>query len=269
MSMTRRHAIRAGMASAAGLWLADRVGAPLRAAGASGRAKAVIQIWMWGGPCHIDTFDPKPDAGYDYCGPLAKAIPTNADGIQVGELLPLLAKQADKYSIIRSMTHGINAHETASYAVQTGRNPGDRPPGDSGGLRPRHRQADGRRGKLRDLVQWQTDPALGRHWASFLVAMERQGRAVKCHVPTAPVPLPCNRDSWRAWNLIRRHRQMMPLGLGAAAPAGLDWPAVAVRLEVAGLWTPEIAEALAVCEAEMLSVEYVCRERDRDTEEVG
>jgi hypothetical protein len=114
------------MAGAAGLWLAGRVGAPLRAAAPSGRAKAVIQIWMWGGPCHIDTFDPKPDAGYDYCGPLAKAIPTNADGIQVGELLPLLAKQADKYSIIRSMTHGINAHETASYAVQTGRNPGDR-----------------------------------------------------------------------------------------------------------------------------------------------
>jgi len=126
MRMTRRETLKAGMASAAGLWLADRVGAPLRAAGASGRAKAVIQIWMWGGPCHIDTFDPKPDAGYDYCGPLAKAIPTNADGIQIGELLPLLAKQADKYSIIRSMTHGINAHETASYAVQTGRNPGDR-----------------------------------------------------------------------------------------------------------------------------------------------
>ena len=126
MSITRREALRAGLLGGASLWLADRVGAPLRAAAPTGRAKAVIQIWMWGGPCHIDTFDPKPDAGYDYCGPLAKAIPTNADGIQIGELLPLLAKQADKYSIIRSMTHGINAHETASYAVQTGRNPGDR-----------------------------------------------------------------------------------------------------------------------------------------------
>jgi len=126
MSITRREALRAGLVGGASLCLADRVGAPLRAAAPTGRAKAVIQIWMWGGPCHIDTFDPKPDAGYDYCGPLAKAIPTNADGIQIGELLPLLAKQADKYSIIRSMTHGINAHETASYAVQTGRNPGDR-----------------------------------------------------------------------------------------------------------------------------------------------
>jgi hypothetical protein len=81
---------------------------------------------MWGGPAHLDTFDPKPAAGYDYCGPLDKPIATNVDGIVIGELLPLLAKQADKYSIIRSLTHGLNAHETATYMVQTGRNPGER-----------------------------------------------------------------------------------------------------------------------------------------------
>jgi hypothetical protein len=89
------------------------------------RAKAVIQIWMWGGPPHLDTFDPKPEAGPDYCGPLDKTLPTNVPGIQIGQLLPLLAKQADKYSIIRSMTHGVNGHETAAYLVQTGRKPGD------------------------------------------------------------------------------------------------------------------------------------------------
>jgi len=90
------------------------------------KAKSVIQIWMWGGPSHLDTFDPKPAAGYDYCGQLDKPIPTNVDGVIIGELLPLLAKQADKYSIIRSMTHGVNAHETASYMVQTGRPSGGR-----------------------------------------------------------------------------------------------------------------------------------------------
>ncbi len=78
---------------------------------------------MWGGPCHIDTFDPKPEAGPDYCGPLKTAVPTNVDGIRVGELLPELARQAHRYSIIRGMTHGVNAHETASYIVQTGREP--------------------------------------------------------------------------------------------------------------------------------------------------
>lgn len=88
------------------------------------RAKSVIQIWLWGGPPHTDTFDPKPDAGYDYTGPLNKTIQTNVPGIEIGELLPLLAQQADKYSIIRSMTHGNNGHETAAYMVQTGREPG-------------------------------------------------------------------------------------------------------------------------------------------------
>ncbi len=89
-------------------------------------AKAVIQIWLWGGPSHLDTFDPKPDAGNDYSGPLNKTIQTNVPGIQINEMLPNLAKQADKYSIIRSMTHGINAHETASYIMQTGHSQGDR-----------------------------------------------------------------------------------------------------------------------------------------------
>jgi hypothetical protein len=81
---------------------------------------------MWGGPSHLDTFDPKPDAGYDYCGPLNKPVATNVDGIRICELMPLLAKQADKYSIIRSMTHGNNGHETASYMVQTARPSGGR-----------------------------------------------------------------------------------------------------------------------------------------------
>jgi len=123
-ALSRRAVLKGGLAGAAGLLAADRLGLPARGAVRREKAKAVIQIWMWGGPSHLDTFDPKPEAGYDYCGPLVKPIPTNVDGIMVGELLPLLARQADKYSIIRSMTHGVNAHETASYMVQTGRKSG-------------------------------------------------------------------------------------------------------------------------------------------------
>ena len=104
--------------------LAGRTG--LAAEAKPAKAKSVIQIWLAGGPSHLDTFDPKPDAGNDYCGPLNNPIATNVDGIRIGELLPLLAKQADKYSIIRSMTHGDNGHETAAYLTQTGRRPGDR-----------------------------------------------------------------------------------------------------------------------------------------------
>ena len=129
--MTRREAIRTGVLGTAGLLLAGNLVHPLRAAPAAAprraaRAKSVIQIWLWGGPCHLDTFDPKPDAGNDFCGPLRAPIGTNVSGIQIGELLPLLAKQADKYSLIRSMTHGVNGHETAAYTVQTGRASGGR-----------------------------------------------------------------------------------------------------------------------------------------------
>jgi hypothetical protein len=87
-------------------------------------AKSVIQIWMWGGPSHLDTFDPKPGAGAAYTGPLSATQATNVPGIEIGQLFPLLARQADKYSIIRSMTHGINSHETAAYLMQTGNTPG-------------------------------------------------------------------------------------------------------------------------------------------------
>jgi uncharacterized protein (DUF1501 family) len=124
--ISRRRALQYGLCGAAGLIFSGGSRLAGFAPATAGKAKSVIQIWMWGGPSHLDTFDPKPDAGYDYCGPLNKPIPTNVDGIVIGELLPLLAQQADKYSIIRSMTHGINSHETASYAVQTGRKPGDR-----------------------------------------------------------------------------------------------------------------------------------------------
>jgi hypothetical protein len=127
--VSRREAIRYGFYGAAGLLLADPFGAGALAAmpppGGSGKAKSVIQIWMWGGPSHLDTFDPKPEAGSDYTGPFTNPIATNVSGIRICELMPALAKHADKYSILRSMTHGSNAHETAAYITQTGRTPGD------------------------------------------------------------------------------------------------------------------------------------------------
>ena len=118
--LNRRSLLQAGLGSAAGFWLADHARRPARAAAPDPKAKAVIQIWMWGGPCQHDTFDPKPDAGSDYCGPLTGTCATNVPGTHIGQLLPELAKLADKYAIIRSMTHGQNGHETASYMVQTG-----------------------------------------------------------------------------------------------------------------------------------------------------
>ena len=79
--LNRREAMKHSLMGAAGLALMNQQRA--LAAPKPAKAKSVIQIWMWGGPSHLDTFDPKPGAGYDYCGPYDKPIATNADGIQI------------------------------------------------------------------------------------------------------------------------------------------------------------------------------------------
>ena len=84
------------------------------------RAKSVILIYLDGGPAQTDTFDPKPEAGRNYCGNYKNVCKTNVEGVYIGEKLPLLAGMADKYSLVRSMTHGSNAHETGHYAMITG-----------------------------------------------------------------------------------------------------------------------------------------------------
>jgi hypothetical protein len=147
LPMSRREALRVSLFSTAGLLLGVQeaksrpqdTGAPAilparpeagpSAAGNAllkGKARSIIQIFLWGGMSHNDTWDPKPDTGRDYMGDLTTAIPTNVDGIQLGQLFPNMAKQADKYSLIRSMTHGNNGHETAAYLVQTAHTPGER-----------------------------------------------------------------------------------------------------------------------------------------------
>ncbi len=123
--LTRRELLQQGLMGVTALWFGNRSIQAAAPIADFGKAKSVIQIWLWGGPAHLDTFDPKPQAGEDYCGPLNRAIATNVDGIRIGQLLPQLAQQAHRYSLIRSMTHGVNGHETASYMVQTGRNSED------------------------------------------------------------------------------------------------------------------------------------------------
>ena len=141
--ISRREAIRRGLCGTGAALLAGRLGSHGLADGAQSKkaqskkaqpkktpkevkAKSVIQIFLWGGMSHNDTWDPKPDAGRDYMGDFGDVVSTNVDGIQLGALFPELAKQADKYSLIRSMTHGVNGHETAAYLMQTGHTRGER-----------------------------------------------------------------------------------------------------------------------------------------------
>lgn len=86
-------------------------------------AKSVIELWLWGGPSQLETFDPKPEAPAEYNNGL-KAIHTNASGLDIHEWWPNLAKCGNLFSVIRSMTHPHPGHETATYLMQTGRSPG-------------------------------------------------------------------------------------------------------------------------------------------------
>ncbi|MCI0537361.1 MAG: DUF1501 domain-containing protein [Verrucomicrobiales bacterium] len=90
-----------------------------------GQAKNVIMIFLQGGPSHIDIWDPKPDAPSNIRGEF-KPIRTNVPGIWLSEVMPLLAKQMDKATLIRSVSYtpaGLFNHTAAIYQMMTGYTP--------------------------------------------------------------------------------------------------------------------------------------------------
>lgn len=87
-----------------------------------GRAKSCIFVYLFGGPSHIDIWDMKPGAPEGIRGEF-RPIDTNVPGIKITEHLPRLARLADQFSIVRSMTHGDAAHGSAGHTMMTGRRP--------------------------------------------------------------------------------------------------------------------------------------------------
>lgn len=121
--VTRRELLRAGSCSALGLGLADALRARAVAADAAPRARSVILLWLWGGPSHLDTFDMKPAAPAEFRGPY-RPVSTNVPGIEISELLPRLARRADRYALVRSMRHESNDHGIAGTIGLTGSSAG-------------------------------------------------------------------------------------------------------------------------------------------------
>lgn len=115
--MTRRRWLEAAFAGA--MVARSAHSAPAKPGGG---AKSCIIIYLFGGPSHLDIWDLKPDAPAGIRGEF-KPIPTRVPGIFITEHLPQIAGRADKLAIIRSMTHGDNAHGSASHAMLTGRRP--------------------------------------------------------------------------------------------------------------------------------------------------
>jgi hypothetical protein len=118
--LTRRDFLHAGALTTLGLTLP---GLFAHKAAAAGPDKDVncIMLFLVGGPSHIDTWDPKPNAPAEVRGPF-RPIATNVPGLQISEIFPRMARHADKFSLVRSVYHTATAvHDTGHQMMQTGR----------------------------------------------------------------------------------------------------------------------------------------------------
>src|SRR4029079_11013029 len=117
----RREFLRAGALGLYGLTLpqllarhAHAAAQPVTGGTRRGRARACIVLFMWGGPAQQDTWDMKPLAPVEYRGefhPITPRVP----GMQMCELLPLLAQRSDQLALLRAMTHNDVNHLTAPH----------------------------------------------------------------------------------------------------------------------------------------------------------
>ena len=123
--VSRRNFLKIGGLAMGGMSLNDVLRA--EAAQKTGKShKAVIMIFLPGGPSHQDIFDLKPDAPSEIRGEF-KPISTNVPGIQITEQMPRLAKMMDKCTIIRSLADCDGRHD--AFQCLTGRNSKQQPPG--------------------------------------------------------------------------------------------------------------------------------------------
>jgi uncharacterized protein (DUF1501 family) len=117
--LSRRDLLTAGALGIAGLHLPDLLRAEAGGRKQRSRARAVIFLNQFGGPSHIDSFDPKPDAPEGIRG-LFRPIATRVPGLHFSEHLPNLARLADRFCLVRSVSHKMRNHNSASYYCLTG-----------------------------------------------------------------------------------------------------------------------------------------------------
>lgn len=124
---SRRALLKAGLFGTFGLGFSDLLRLRALAQDVSpgkpgGKAKSCILVWLAGGPSHLDTFDPKPDAPKEYRGDFAP-IETKTPGLKISEVLPKLAQSMDHFTLIRSMTSPEAEHDRAAHHLLTGYRP--------------------------------------------------------------------------------------------------------------------------------------------------
>lgn len=117
--LTRRSFVQAGLLGVGGLGLGDFFRLQASQPNARRDDTAVILVWLSGGPGHMETWDPKPDAPAQYRGPLG-AIRTTLPGVQFGELLPCQARLMQHLAILRTVNHGSGDHTKSNHWMLTG-----------------------------------------------------------------------------------------------------------------------------------------------------
>jgi len=127
----RRELLRVGGLGSFGLTLPHLLAAQSESGTQSGEsnhggtAKSCIFVVLSGGPSHIDMWDPKPHAPREIRGPY-QTIPTAVPGVHLTEMLPQLAQIADRYTLLRSMSHRDGVHVTAAHTMLTAQPDGSR-----------------------------------------------------------------------------------------------------------------------------------------------
>jgi uncharacterized protein (DUF1501 family) len=117
--LSRRQFLRVGGLAALGLTLPGYLRGLVANPAAGRKGVNCILLWMQGGPSHIDTFDPKPDAPAEVRGEFG-VVPTTLPGVHFAEHLPLLARQTDKFSVVRGHDPKNGSHGTADHLMMSG-----------------------------------------------------------------------------------------------------------------------------------------------------
>ena len=215
--LSRRAFLRAGL----GLPLAWGLPSLGQGVALSGerKAKSVLLVWIWGGPSHLDTFDPKPDAPAEYRGPFS-TIPSRTPGVRFSELLPKLAARSDRFSLIRTNVNHSGDHLEAGSIGLTGglEGPGGHPP-NFGSVLARHRRgtelppfvslARGPIGDGRGPAKGYGGGTWGIRYDPFLVSCSEQGEveipSLKLIDGLSPTRLGDRRLLLEELDRVRRH----------------------------------------------------------------
>lgn len=119
--LTRRDFMQVGSIPLLGLGLSTMGAVPLLGS-EQAKAKSCVLIWLDGGPSHLETFDPKPQAPVEVRGPF-KSIATSVPGLSISEVMPHTARIANKVCIVRSVTSPLGEHNIANHYLLTGYQP--------------------------------------------------------------------------------------------------------------------------------------------------